>query len=275
MRSAKRTLEEIIAHEDSDDDDYDDRAPGPSKSRSSRAKQNRAPVRKKPRRRYSGSDIESDGEDLDSEEDSFQEDSDEDEIETNERGRPVRKTAKKAVKYEEEETDEEEIAKSSSEEPRTPPPTTQRKKLIIKLKTTPAASRPTRSTRTRSGSYAPKQGLTSPSTAQPTGTRRSSRLSHDEDEPVVALTNSGNHVEVIRAGSRDPEDTLPRAIKGGKGLKYPSKSTIDEEPESIPQEEDGEEEEGEGELEIKPPEESVGHYLVPDDRCRSVHVGKL
>jgi len=261
MRSAKRTLEEIIAHEDSDDDDYDDRAPGPSKSRSSRAKQNRAPVRKKPRRRYSGSDIESDGEDLDSEEDSFQEDSDEDEIETNERGRPVRKTAKKAVKYEEEETDEEEIAKSSSEEPRTPPPTTQRKKLIIKLKTTPAASRPTRSTRTRSGSYAPKQGLTSPSTAQPTGTRRSSRLSHDEDEPVVALTNSGNHVEVIRAGSRDPEDTLPRAIKGGKGLKYPSKSTIDEEPESIPQEEDGEEEEGEGELEIK----ASQHELIDSD----------
>lgn len=263
MRGSKRTLEEIVAHEESDDDDYDDHAPGPSKSRSSRTKQARAPVRKKPRRVYGGSDIDSDGEELDSDEDSFQEDSDDDDIETNERGRPVRKSAKKAVKYEEEATDEDEIPKSSSEEPQTPPPTAQRKRLIVKLKTTPFANRPTRSTRTRSGSYPGKQALTSPSTSHPVGTRRSSRLSHDEDEPVVALTNSGNHVEIVRAGSRDPENILPRAVKGGKGLKYPSKSTIDEEPESVPkqEEEDGEEEEGEEELEIK----ASQHELLGSD----------
>jgi ATPase family AAA domain-containing protein 2 len=85
--------------------------------------------------------------------------------------------------------------------------------------------------RKRSGSYGAKHPPTASSIAQPI--RRSSRLSHDEDEPVIALTNSGHHVEIVRPGSRDPDGIPARALKGGKGLKYPSKSTIDEEEESV------------------------------------------
>lgn len=92
--SSKRTLEEAAAHEESDDDDYDDHARGPAKARS-RTKQARQPVRKRARRTYGGSDIDSDGEELDSDEDSFQDDFDDDEPETNEKGRPLRKAVKK------------------------------------------------------------------------------------------------------------------------------------------------------------------------------------
>ena len=38
---------------------------------------------------------------------------------------------------------------------------------------------------------------------------------------------------MARQGSRDPEDVPTRPTRGGKGIKYPSKSTIDEEPESL------------------------------------------
>lgn len=260
--SSKRTLEEAAAHEESDDDDYDDHARGPAKARS-RTKQARQPVRKRARRTYGGSDIDSDGEELDSDEDSFQDDFDDDEPETNEKGRPLRKAVKKAVKYEEEET-EEEVASSSSDEPQTPPRPSQRKKLIIKLKT-PFTERTGRPTRTRSGSYAGKQAMPSPSLPPPTGARRSSRISHDEDEGVYALTNSGKHVEVIRPGSHDPEDIPPRPVKGGKGLKYPSKSTIDEEPESAPRVEDGEEDEAEDEAEEELEIKASQHELLESD----------
>ena len=73
----------------------------------------------------------------------------------------------------------------------------------------------------RSGSIGVKQPA---GTAQPAGrARRSSRLSHEAEESLVKLTDSGHHAEVTRQGSRDPEDIPARAMKGGKGLKYPSK----------------------------------------------------
>ncbi|KAJ4575658.1 TAT-binding protein-like protein 7, AAA ATPase [Exophiala dermatitidis] len=261
----KRSLDiaDIVNQEDSADEDYDDRAPGPSKSRSSRSRKQRgAPARKKRRRGYRGSDIDSEDDDIVSdEEDSF--DDADDHVETNERGRPVRQTTKKAVKYDVDSDDEDDLSKSSSEEPQTPPPR-KGKKLIITLKTGNTPARSTRNLRTRSGSYV---GTTANSSAPAPGsgaTRRSSRISHNEDEPVVALTNSGNHVEVIRAGSRDPEAIPSRAMTGGKGLKYPSKSTIDEEAESAAKEEEVEEE-----LEIK----ASQHELLESDPQNPAELG--
>lgn len=247
-RGEKRSLKEIVDQEDSADEDYDDRAQGPQRPRLSRSKQQGAPARKKQRRGYRGSDVDSDGGELLSDDESSFDDNDdeEDEIETNERGRPVRKSAKKEVKYEEEDTDQDELSKSSSDELHTPPGRRATRKLIVTLKT---GNTPVRQTRNlRNGSYGSKQPVNS--SAPPPGvTRRSRRLSHDDDEPIVALTNSG-HMEIVRAGSRDPEDLPPRATRGGKGLKYPSKSTIDEESQSVPQAEQAEEEEVEAELEI-------------------------
>ncbi|KIX01800.1 uncharacterized protein Z518_09527 [Rhinocladiella mackenziei CBS 650.93] len=252
-RGSKRTLEEIAMQEDSDDEDYDDKAPGPSRSRATRSRRHSAPARKKRRRGYKGSDVDSDDDELLSdEEDSFDDGSEEEEIETNERGRPVRQSTKKAVKYEEEDTEEDELSRTTSEESETPKAKKNSKKLIITLKTGGTPARPTRNLRNRSGSYGGKQPSSS-SAPHPAATRRSSRLSHDEEEPVIALTNSGNHVEVVRAGSRDPEGIPSRVMKGGKGLKYPSKSTIDEESEQLP----NEEEEGEEELEIKASQHEV------------------
>ena len=228
--NSKRTLEEIAAAEDSNDDDYDDRAPSSSRPKSRRTQGAEKHVRKKQRRTYKGSDVTDDGsDDADSDDDSFGGDDKEDiEVETNDNGRPVRRTARKAITYVESDSDEDDDLKTSSSEEETK----KQPKKIIKLKVATPGATPAPQRRTphaRSASYGTKHPPTSSSSLQPT--RKSSRLSHDEDEPVLALTNSGRHVEVVREGSRDPEGIPPRAFKGGKGIKYPSKSTIDEEDE--------------------------------------------
>jgi ATPase family AAA domain-containing protein 2 len=232
MRSSKeKTLEEIVNADDSADEDYDDRNAAPFKARPSRRSRNRPGVKpsRKPRDKYRGSDVDSDSDDVDlDDDDSFGED-DEEEVETNEKGRPVRRTAKKPVKYEEESSGDElaqtTSASSGDEEEEIKPVRRRRQQqsLKITLHYQGQLARTKRSTRLGSG----RPG----SSAHPTTARRSSRLSHDEEEPIVALTNSGNHVEVVRQGSHDPEALPPRSTRGGKGLKHPSKSTIDEETE--------------------------------------------
>lgn len=238
-RGIKRTLEEAAQAEESNDDDYDDRAPGPSKKvRGSRSRRREKPSKKK-RAKYGGSDVESDDNDLDSDDEVSLESSDEEEeeIETNEKGRPVRRTAKKAITYDEA-SDSAEDSPSESEEDVKPKPTSPRKtrrSLIVKLKTSstpvPSPMPPSRATRNRSASIGTNQRPTS-SSSNPRGTRRSRRLSHDEEEPLIAMTDSGHHIKIVREGSREPENMPQRPSRGGKGIKYPSKSTIDEEPES-------------------------------------------
>ncbi|KAK5458409.1 TAT-binding protein-like protein 7, AAA ATPase [Exophiala xenobiotica] len=254
----KRSLEELVQAEDPNDDDYDDHASGPSKARTTKSRRSGPPARKKQRRGYEGSEIDSDDEQVSSNEESFDEEGSEDEeIETNERGRPVRKTAKKTVTYEISDESEDELSKSPSIEPLTPPPAKPSKKLIITLKTgnTPRATRTS-----RRGSYGAKQPSSSSAQAPELHRRRSSRLSHDPEDPLVALTDSGHHAKVVRAGSRDPDDLPPRATRGGKSIKYPSKSTIDEESQSMAKEEEAEIA-GEGELEI----EASQHELLESD----------
>ena len=251
-RGSKRSIEDIVNADDSADEDYNDRAPAAasSKSRSSKLRRRHdAPARKKQKRTYGDSDIESDSNEvLSDEEASFEEgDGDDELVETNPvTGRPVRRAAKEAVvKYEEiSEPDDPEMTSEEDEDEAEHKPRrrqakgTPKKTLKITLKMTP---QPTRSgLRNRTGSYGSKQPASSPSVPQPAATRRSSRLSHDPEEHLVKLTTSGNHVEVVREGSRDPEGIPPRAMKGAKGLKYPSKSTINEESQSQSKQEEDE-----------------------------------
>ena len=98
--SKGKTLEEIAQQDDSDDEDYDNAAPGPSKSKPTRPRRGDKPLRKKTKsRRYKGSDIEDDEDDggSDEDEDSFgEEDEEEEEVETNDKGRPVRRSAQES-----------------------------------------------------------------------------------------------------------------------------------------------------------------------------------
>ncbi|KPI44821.1 Tat-binding-like protein [Cyphellophora attinorum] len=228
MRGTRnKTLEEIAQAEDSNDDDYDDAAPGPSKHRHSRRGAPKG-VRRKPWRGYKGSDVDSDSEEVLSDDSGSFGESEDEEVETNENGRPVRNSVKKAITYEEGSSDEDDELIEDDPKPRSSRPRTPRKselKITFKVdseKLSKMVNRPARSTRTGSRQ-----------STQPPGppARRSSRISHDEDEPLVALTNSGNHVQEVREGSRGPEPASSRPTRGGKGLKHPSKSTIDEDTE--------------------------------------------
>ena len=222
--------------EDSDDGDYDDREqrkrPKPVGKKTSHTGGSRP---KKRRRRNSDDSGIISGSDSGIEEDESFDDSEvePEPVETNEHGRPLRRAVKSAPKYEEPDSDEgiESPSSQSEEEVKSAKKKKPRQRLIVILKTGGTPGPPPRERRKRSGSYAGKHPPTS-SDSNTRGTRRSSRIAHDDEETVVALTNSGNHVEVVRAGSKDPEGVPARAMKGGKGIKYPSKSTIDEEENS-------------------------------------------
>ena len=51
--------------------------------------------------------------------------------------------------------------------------------------------------RSRRGSKAGTRGAT-PAEGHGIGTRRSSRISHDEENPLVSLTDSGRHTRITR-----------------------------------------------------------------------------
>jgi ATPase family AAA domain-containing protein 2 len=260
-RGSKRTLEEILQAEDSQDEDYDDRAPGPARPSKPRRQGGGGGHVSKKRRKHKGSDIDSDDEEVLSDDSYDSEPSEEEMVETNDNGRPLRRAAKiVGPKYadpsdsevEEVQEDEDEDIEDSEEDvkyrrgakARAKTSTPTKKSLIVKLHLTP--QQVGRSLRQRSGSYSTKQPATS-STANPRATRRSSRLSHEPEE-LVGLTNSGRHTEIVREGSRDPETIPTRATRGGKGLKHPSKSTIDEESEPQSQQPKEEDEEAEPEI---------------------------
>ncbi len=235
--SSKRTLEEAAVAEESGDDDYEDKAPGPSKSRSKRSGHRSKPTRKRQRRTYGSRSEEGDEDSDDSllSGPSSESEKEEEPVEMNEHGRPLRKAVKARVTYEESdpEDDEDRFGGQSSEsedEPKSPPRSKKAtRKLIVKLRTgTPGTTcaQPTRNLRKMSGSHNSKP-LPTPTEQTARGIRRSGRLSHDDEETLVGLTNSGHHTEVVRPGSREPEVSV-RQTRGGKGLKHPSKSTIDE-----------------------------------------------
>ncbi|KAL8842676.1 MAG: hypothetical protein Q9170_000451 [Blastenia crenularia] len=191
------------------------------------------PSRKRQRRDYDGSDELSDDEDNISE-DSFhgepridEEATDYDDV----TGRPKRKAKEKRQTYQEPDS-EDDIEDSASEQVATPKRRKIAQSKIVKLKFPPRATpNPTRrSTRARSGSISAR-----PSSAGiHSGTRRSSRIAHDDTEPIIALTVSGHHTNIVRPGTRSPPSGgPPRSRVGGKGPKKgPATSVVYEEEHS-------------------------------------------
>lgn len=225
---AKRKFDIDPNASDPDDFDYDDserRAP-PQRRRNRGTPGAKKKPSKRQRRAYGGSDIDDD-DDIESE-DSFTERSESEEPEINPAtGRSVRRATKKQIKYEE---SEDEIEDTPSEDV-SPKPASRRRaqpsiekvekpSLIVKLKMPDHASG--RNLRTRTGSKSLARGRT----PEVQGTRRSSRLSHDIEAPIVALSDSGKHVNVIREGTRSPEPVIARATRGGKGPKIEHPSAI-------------------------------------------------
>lgn len=219
---------------DSEDETYGTSASKPLKSRSSKAHL-LSSSRKKRRKHYSGDD--SDESDVIEESElsgglSAEDDHDDEEIDVGLSGRPRRKAAKKRPTYEESDSEDfsEGLGATKVEvENATPRKKRGKPSLVIKLKATPRqpAVQPRRSNRARSGSI----GASRPTSShvQTSATRKSSRIAQDETEAVVALTNSGHHVDVVRPGTRSPSTVRP--TKGGKGVKKMPASIVYEEDE--------------------------------------------
>ncbi|KAF2643222.1 AAA-domain-containing protein [Massarina eburnea CBS 473.64] len=238
----KRRLENFDPNaSDPEDLDYDGVArPSPQRRRKRHTSSAKRRGPKRQRRAYGGSDVDDDDEILD--DDSFTDRSSSEEVEINpSTGRSVRRATKKAIKYEESEEDEIQDTESDAGELASPPPrrvkakqSIEKPSLIVKLPVAPkklfklhnpndSADMPTsRNTRTRQGSKTVARGRT-PDVA---ATRRSNRLSHDQEEPLIALTDSGN-VHIARAGTRSPDPVFPaRVTRGGKGIRAPDHSAI-------------------------------------------------
>ncbi|KAI9817975.1 MAG: hypothetical protein M1832_004496 [Thelocarpon impressellum] len=215
---------------DSDDEDYDDRAApaaGPSRPKPSGSRV-RKPVKRK-RTEYGSESLESD-EDGEEDEESYEEDAVEDEIEFDDRtGRPKRSATKKRITYEESEDDNEpgsDLVAEEDESPKKP-----KRSQVIKLKVRTPQPTPAPTTRNaRTGSVTVTRGRRGPS-AEPlsAGTRRSTRLHQDDQDPIVALSDSGRHAEIVGTGTQSPEGRARRNTRGGKGIKAPAGSDIFEE----------------------------------------------
>nr|OQO16684.1 hypothetical protein B0A51_17982 [Rachicladosporium sp. CCFEE 5018] len=258
-RGNKRRLEDFDPNKsDSDDGDYGAQpSPRPHTNRSTSQRKrksdhqsSRKPAAKRQRKETYGDsqdDIESDSQDATSSgEGSFAADDEEARpVERNPKtGRVVRGAAKKGVKYEE--TSDDDIVSTRDSTPDRPVlvssssvlhPGPPKKTLIVKLSLSrqtlaemESGGRPTRSkVGGKSISMAKRQPT--PGTSSAMGTRRSSRISHDEEAPLIALTDSGRHAQVTRAGSATPEPTTAarRATRGGKGPIKKNVSAIMEE----------------------------------------------
>lgn len=224
---SKRKLEHFDPNA-SDPDDHDwDASERPSPQRRRKRHTSGAPKKKGSKRQrqgYTGSDVDDDDEIVS--DDSFTERSSSEEVEINPAtGRSVRRAAKKVIKYEESEEDEIQDTPSESDSPaprrrNKAHQSIEKPSLVVKLRIGGYVSQlldanmsSGRNLRTRQGSRPRTQRGETPNQL---GTRRSSRLSHDIEEPIVALSDSGRHVNIVREGTRSPEPTTVRATRGAK-----------------------------------------------------------
>lgn len=266
---AKRRLNDFEIANASDPEDGDWDAPSsPKPHRRSKPSGKRNRPKKKTRGGYDDSedDIVDDNDDIS--EGSFGEGTEidsEDEVELNPRtGRPSRSAAKKAVKYEEESDDEIESTiesdgsdiKSLSRNKRQQLSQQKKPSLIIKLPVGQNSSSRLRGTRSGRRQPTPQMGIT----------RRSSRLSHEPQEPLIELTNSGKHTQVAREGTVTPE-AMPqgrRASKASKGLvggKRPPSAIMEASQEVSAQSMELGEETQVGNDSIDPAEDPIGQLL--------------
>ena len=232
MASAKRKFTDFDpTKSDSDDLDYGERSsprPRPQGRRHKSKSAARKPVKRR-REAYGDSeeDVEADSDEVSDEGSFAQSGEEEEELELNPRtGRSVRSVAKKPVKYEDP-SDEEIEAEDSDRDPIQPTSATRvrlrltgrKPSLVVKLKVT-VKMEGGRATRALAGSRPLSKRGSTPQVQSATGTRRSSRISHDEQEPLVALTDSGKHEQVTRQATATPEPpSSRRPTRGGKGLK--------------------------------------------------------
>ena len=211
---------------DSEDETYGTSASKTLRSRGGRL-QNVA-TRNKRRRRHSNDESDEDViEDSDLSPGLADDDiEDDEEIEVGPSGRPRRKATKQHPKYEESDSEDSLTAPAEYEATK---PKQSKPSLVIKLRT-PQSMQRRRSAQARSSSL----GKSRPSSSHimSSNTRRSSRIAHDSSEPVIALTNSGHHIDIVRPGTHSPPNVL-RPTKGGKGVKKaPASSVVHEESEN-------------------------------------------
>lgn len=233
-RNKRKAEEYDPLKSDSDDSTY-----GASTSRSARAKPSRSqgkPSRKRQRRAYDDDDGSGEmSDESEISEASFEGKIEDEEPEIDERtGRPKRKAAKKRPVYQDDDTEDsiEGAPDYAAHKVATPKKKGKTKSLVLKLNVatpqpTPAPGPVRRSTRARSGSV----GVARPMSSDPP--RRSSRIAHDDSEPIVKLTESGRHADIVHPGTRSPEVEAPRPKRGGKGIKKPSASIVYEQDEEI------------------------------------------
>ncbi|KAF2717614.1 AAA-domain-containing protein [Polychaeton citri CBS 116435] len=246
MAYRKRKLDEFDPNKsDSDDLDYDNRVvSSPRPQRRSQKQSKGGLARRAPKRRrrdgYGGSDDDVDAEsEVDSEEDEFSLDNDSEEEEPKEvnprTGRKVRSVAKKPVTYDE----SSDVDLEGSDDSDSPPPiasikrSRETKSLLVTLPVGRVTMEGGRVKRSRAGSRtAPgrtSRGTTPDIRSGALGARRSSRISHSDEQPLVALTDSGKHELITRAGTATPEpEGSRRPIRGGKGLKKPPSAILEE-----------------------------------------------
>lgn len=233
----KGATEEELLGDDSDDENYVEE----TKQRKRTASGNKKSSKSKRRTKQPVLDSEED-EDISEDLSDNQVPSEEEEeyLEYNANGRPVRRTAKTNPKNYKDE-DSESIEDSEEDEVNTPPrkkvargarpasPPPKRQIITLKVRTpAPPTTRRELPPRTARGTSrgvsaqrtvggkgpmktagkAPRatrgRGVSETSTGSAIGTRRSSRLGHDE-EPMMALTNSGKHAEILGAPWTHPE----------------------------------------------------------------------
>lgn len=233
----KRKADEFDPNKsDSADSTYGASASRSTRSRPTRSQQGKQPARKKQRRKADDDASEDNSDDSLLSDVSF-EDRLEEEPEIDEKtGRPKRKAAKNRPIYQEESEDSiEDAPDAAPQEILTPKKKGGKpRSLVLKLnvstpQTNPAPGPARRSTRARSGSA----GLVRTNPPESAQIRRSSRIAHDDSDPIVALTDSGHHMDIIRPGTRSPEVGATLTKRGGKGIKkLPTSVVYEEEEES-------------------------------------------
>jgi ATPase family AAA domain-containing protein 2 len=232
MATRKRDLFDFDPNaSDPEDEDYDNKAERSSRpsrrSRPSKGSSHRPAKRQ--RQRYNSSDIEDD--ELEVSEESWTNESEDDgPSELNPRtGRPLRRAAKTHATYEESDEDEiQDTVESSQEDELKPTPRkknrnpkhksttpSQSLKVILKLRPNLLSSFATpHQSRSRAASATKSEMVHA---------RRSSRLSHDLEEPTYQLTISGRHAEITKTASSSREQSvelvpITRQTRAGKGL---------------------------------------------------------
>lgn len=200
MPRPKRTIEELANKSDSEDENYSDH-PVRSSRHSARSKSRKKPSKptKKRARRHSDDDITSDDDDILDDADDLDLDEDDEEdpnAPKNARGLTARRAAISRPVYNEGDSSsvEDDFAEADDSETNRSPK--KRKSTVVTLKVNALKRQPL-----------------------PEGNRRATRRTRDPSEDIVALTNSGRHMELVERGTQSPEMEARRSRRGSRASK--------------------------------------------------------